>query len=83
MARLTSAERKRQNNRYKLKSCRTAIKKLVKVKDSQEALTQYKQVSSMLDKLAKCRIMHKNRSASTKSRLAKYVKGLAPASATS
>ena len=74
--RIRSNETKRARNRYQLKSCRTAIKKLRSNKVAEEAVPQFQQVSSMLDKLAKRNIIHKNKSASMKSSLAKHVNKL-------
>ena len=75
--RIRSNETKRIRNRYQLKSCRTAIKKLRKNKMADEALSEFKVVSSMLDKLAKRNIIHKKKSASMKSTLAKHLNKLA------
>ena len=74
--RIRSNETKRLHNRYQLKSCRTAIKKLKKNKVGETAIAEFKVVSSMLDKLAKRNIIHKKKSASMKSNLAKHVNGL-------
>lgn len=74
--RIRSNETKRLHNRYQLKSCRTAIKKLRKNKVAEEATVALNRINAMLDKLAKRRIIHKNKSASTKSKLAHYVNSL-------
>ena len=50
------------------------MKKLTGTKDPQEAATLFKKVTSMLDKLAKKRIIHKNKAANSKSALAKKLK---------
>ena len=75
--RIRSNETKRARNRYQLKSCRTAIKKLRRNKVADEAFSEFKVVSSMLDKLAKRNVLHKKKSASMKSTLAKHVNKLA------
>ena len=62
-------------SRYQLKSCRTFIKKLKGTTDKQEGETLLKKAYSMLDKLAKRRIVHKNNAANSKSKLAQYVHG--------
>ncbi len=77
--RIRSSEAKRLLNRYQMKSTRTFIKKLRATKEHGEALTLYKKVASMLDKLAKKNIIHKNKAANNKSKLAKFVNGLATA----
>ncbi|MEM7362248.1 MAG: 30S ribosomal protein S20 [Bacteroidota bacterium] len=74
--RIRSNETKRLRNRYQLKSCRTAIKKLRKNKVAEEAVIALNKINAMLDKLAKRKVLHKNKSASTKSKLAQYVNSL-------
>jgi len=71
--RIRSNETKRLRNKYQLKTCRTFVKKLKKTADQQEAEALFKKVSSMLDKLAKRNIIHKNKAANSKSSLAKFV----------
>ena len=69
------AERNRQN-RSRL---RTALKK-VRQADSAEAGTEaLKDAASMLDKLARKRIIHPNKAARAKSRLSAFVRGLGAA----
>jgi small subunit ribosomal protein S20 len=76
LKRIRSNEAKRQLNRYQLKTTRTFIKRLKQTSDKEEAQDMYKKVSSMLDKLAKKNIIHKNKAANNKSKLAHFVKGL-------
>ena len=71
--RIRSNEAKRLQNKYQLKTCRTFVKKLKKAADQQEAEALFKKVSSMLDKLAKRNIIHKNKAANNKSNLAKFI----------
>ena len=68
--RVTAAKRLR--NRYQLKSCRTAMKRLQQTKDKQGAAPLLKLVSAMLDKLARKHVLHKNKAARNKTTLAKY-----------
>ncbi|MBX2840320.1 MAG: 30S ribosomal protein S20 [Flammeovirgaceae bacterium] len=75
--RIRANEAKRLRNRYQLKSTRSAVKKLRSTTDKGEADVLYKKVSSMLDKLAKKNIIHKNNAANKKSKLAKFVASLA------
>jgi len=77
LKRIRSSERKRLRNRYQLKSTRTFIKKLKDSTDHTEASELYKKVCSMIDKLAKNNIIHKNNAANKKSKLAKHVASLA------
>ena len=69
-------ETKRLRNRYQHKTTRTFIKKLQSTKVKSEATELLKQVSAMIDKLAKKNIIHWKKAANQKSRLAKLVNGL-------
>lgn len=71
--RIRSNESKRLRNKYYLKTTRTFIKKLRKSTEKEEALELYKKVCSMLDKLAKKNIIHKNNAANKKSKLHKVM----------
>ena len=71
-----SNETKRLLNKYQVKTTRTFIKRLKNTTNKDEAQDLYKKVSSMLDKLAKKNIIHKNNAANKKSRLARFVAGL-------
>ena len=55
------------------------IKRLRLTTDKVAATELYKTVSSLLDKLAKRNIIHKNKASNNKSKLAKIVNGLAVA----
>ncbi|MFD2786945.1 MULTISPECIES: 30S ribosomal protein S20 [Hymenobacter] len=77
LKRIRSNEAKRVLNRYQAKSTRTAIKKLRASTDASAAQELLQKVSSMLDRLAKKNIIHKNKAANNKSKLAKFVKSLA------
>ena len=71
--RIRSNEAKRLRNRYQLKTARTFVKRLRASKEKGEAQELYKQVVSLLDRLAKKNIIHKNKAANNKSKLAKFV----------
>jgi small subunit ribosomal protein S20 len=75
--RIRANEAKRLRNRYQLKTTRTFIKKLKTTSTKAEAQTLYKEVASMIDKLAKRNIIHKKNAANKKSKLAKLVNRLA------
>lgn len=68
---------KRLRNRYQAKTTRNAIKKLRGLTDKKEAVELLPRISSMLDRLAKRSIIHKNKAANNKSKLAKFVNSLA------
>ena len=76
LKRVRSDETKRLRNRYQLKSTRTAIKKLKALTDKKEAQETIKKVFSMIDRLAKRNIIHKNKAANNKSKLATAVNAL-------
>ena len=73
LKRIRSSETKRLRNKYYLKTTRTFIKKLRNSTDKAEALDLYKKVSSLLDKLAKRNIIHKNNAANKKAKLHKVM----------
>ena len=77
LKRIRSNEAKRLRNRYQAKTTRTFIKRLRQTTEKEAALELYRKVSSMLDKLAKKNIIHKNKAANNKSKLAKMVNALA------
>lgn len=66
-----------ENNRYYAKSTRNAVRKLRATTDKAEATAQLPKVSSMLDKLAKKNIIHANKAANLKSKLAILVNKIA------
>jgi small subunit ribosomal protein S20 len=71
--RIRANDAKRLENRYYSKTTRTALKKLRTTTDKKEAATLLPKVSSMLDKLAKKNVIHKNKAANLKSKIAKKV----------
>ena len=65
------------HNRYYHKTTRNAIKKLRLTADKEEASGLFPKVVSMIDKLAKKNVIHKNKAANLKSKLSKHVASLA------
>ncbi len=63
-------------NRYGAKTMRNAVKRLRGVENKKEAEEMYPKVCSMLDKLAKNNVIHKNKAGNLKSKLAKHVNAL-------
>lgn len=74
--RIRQDAKKRLQNRYYKKSTRTAISKLREMEDQKEASEFYPKVVSMIDKLAKKNIWHKNKASNLKSKLSKHVSKL-------
>jgi small subunit ribosomal protein S20 len=52
------------------------VKKLRGTTDKEAAAEQYSEVVSMLDKLARTNVIHKNKASNLKSKLAKHVNSL-------
>ncbi len=71
------ATKRRERNKYYGKTTRNAIRDLKAIKTSTEAGAKLKDVASMIDKLAKRGIIHKNKAANLKSGLTKNVNKLA------
>jgi small subunit ribosomal protein S20 len=74
--RIRSTEAKRVLNRYQAKTTRNAVKKLRGIKVKEEAQKELPKVVSMLDKLAKKSIIHKNKASNLKSKLTKTVNAI-------
>jgi small subunit ribosomal protein S20 len=70
LKRIRQNEKKRVHNRYYAKTTRNAIKELRNETEKEEAEKSYPKVISMIDKLAKKNIIHKNKAANLKSKLA-------------
>src|SRR5690606_41218167 len=68
---------KRLRNRYQAKTTRNAIKKLRNTTNPEEAKAWLPQVVSMLERLAKKNVIHKNKASNNKSKLTKFVNKLA------
>jgi small subunit ribosomal protein S20 len=68
---------RRLHNKYYAKTTRNAVRALRHTTEKQTALELLPKVSSMLDKLAKINVIHKNKAANLKSSLALHVNKLA------
>lgn len=67
------AAKRRLHNRYYAKTTRNAIKVLVNTESQEEQKGKINEVISMIDKLAKRNIIHKNKASNLKSKLMKKV----------
>lgn len=65
--RIRSNDAKRLRNKYQHKTTRNALRKLRALKDKKEAEALLPSVVSMIDRLAKKNIIHKNKAANLKS----------------
>jgi small subunit ribosomal protein S20 len=74
--RIRSNYAKYLRNRYQHKTVRTYIKRLRTTKDKKEAQAQLPTLVSLIDKLAKKNVIHKNKAGNLKSKLTKYVNSL-------
>jgi small subunit ribosomal protein S20 len=75
--RIRANDAKRVRNRYQHKTTRTFVKRLKGTTVKSEAQALLKEVSSMIDKLAKKNIIHWKKAANQKSKLSKFVNKLA------
>ena len=71
------ATKRRERNRYYGKTTRNAVRDLRTVSEKAAAGEQLPEVISMIDKLAKRGIIHKNKASNLKSKLTKRVNALA------
>jgi small subunit ribosomal protein S20 len=76
LKRIRHSDSIRVQNKYFSKTTRNAITKLKNITDKTEGEEMFKKVSSMIDKLSKKNIIHKNKAANLKSNLAQKVSKL-------
>lgn len=75
--RIRQTETRNERNKYVHKTTRNAVRKLRTITDKKEASELLPKVISMVDKLAKNHIIHKNKAANLKSNLTKHVSAIA------
>ena len=73
------ATKRRDRNRYYGKTTRNAIRDLREIKGQKEAGEKLPEITSMIDKLAKKGVIHKNKAANLKSKLARRINSLGAA----
>ena len=74
--RIRQSEKRKVHNHYYGRTTRNAIKELRNTKEKDSATEILPKVSSMLDKLAKMNIIHRNKAANIKSKLTKHVNSM-------
>jgi small subunit ribosomal protein S20 len=74
--RIRSNDAKRVKNRYQAKTMRNALKDLREDENKSSASKKLPTVEAMIDKLAKKNVIHKNKAANLKSKLAKKLNKL-------
>jgi small subunit ribosomal protein S20 len=75
--RIRQTNARRLRNRYYARTARNAVRTLRAIEEKSEAQALYPKVCSMLDKLAKKNVIHRNKAGNLKSKLAKHVNALA------
>jgi len=71
--RIRQDEKKKVQNKYHARSSRSAVKTMRDIEEKTGATEMLPKVTSMLDKLAKKNIIHPNKAANLKSKLARQV----------
>jgi small subunit ribosomal protein S20 len=74
--RVRQNERKRERNQRKRSMMKTAIKKVRTAPDKETAEKELRTTSSILDRMARQNIIHKNKAANIKSKLSKSVQAM-------
>ncbi len=74
--RIRQSEKHTAVNKYYAKTTRNAVKKLRDNTDKKTATAELPKAFSLLDKLAKKKVIHKNKAANLKSKLARHVNSL-------
>ncbi len=69
--RIRANDRKRLENRYYAKTMRNALKDIRLTSDKETAVSKLPKVTSLIDKLSKKGIIHKNKAANLKSGIMK------------
>jgi small subunit ribosomal protein S20 len=76
LKRIRQAETKRVHNKYFARTTRNAVKELRGTSELAAAQEMLPKVTAMLDKLAKKRIIHKNKASNLKSSLSLHINAL-------
>jgi len=74
---IRQSEKRRDRNRYYGKTTRNAMRKLLAITEKGVAEAELPKVMSMIDKLAKRNVIHKNKASNLKSGIAVKVQALA------
>ena len=74
--RIRSNEKRRVENRYYAKTMRNALRDFRALEDKQVAVERLPKMVSIIDKLAKRSVIHKNKAANLKSTLQKKVNAM-------
>ncbi|MBO4740828.1 MAG: 30S ribosomal protein S20 [Bacteroidales bacterium] len=74
--RIRSSERRRVENRYYAKTMRNALRDFRALEDKAEAMERMPKMVSIIDRLAKRSVIHKNKAANLKSKISKKVNAM-------
>ena len=74
--RIRSNEKRRVDNRYYAKTMRNALRDFRALEDKSEATEKLPKMMSIIDKLAKRSVIHKNKAANLKSKLSRQVNAM-------
>lgn len=74
--RIRQNETRRLRNRYNARTMRNALKEFRSLTDKKEAEEKFPKIASLIDRLVQKNIIHKNKAANLKSKLAKQVSTL-------
>jgi small subunit ribosomal protein S20 len=76
LKRIRANEKRRLHNRYYGKTMRNAVKKFKSISSKSEAMEKLPAMVSLIDKLAKKSIIHRNKASHLKSKLTHYANSL-------
>lgn len=76
LKRKKQSETRRLKNKYFARTARNVVRKLRATSKKAEATEMLPKVNSLLDKLAKNNVIHRNKASNIKSKLAKHVNSL-------
>jgi small subunit ribosomal protein S20 len=76
LKRIRQSEARKLHNRYYARTMRNAVRKFRNLTDKTEAESQLPKLTAMIDKLAKKRIIHKNKAGNLKSKITRFANHL-------
>jgi len=76
LKRIRQTEKRRTHNRYYGKTMRNAVRQFRDMDNKKEAEEKLPTIVSLIDKLAKRSIIHKNKAANLKSKLTRHVNSM-------
>ena len=77
LKRIRQIEKRRLHNRYYAKNMRNEVRKFRALTSKSEAESQLSKIYSIIDRVAKRGIIHRNKAANLKSKMTKHVAKLA------